>query len=255
MRCYYKNDIDQATLSASSADTGQSLDNLKIPQLARTYQFTGDDESIVIDFGSDKNIKSFLVDIGNLSSSGTYKIEGNATDSWTSPSYSESLVKTDTCLYKDMDETYRYYRLTLNDSSVTKIKIGYIQLSSQPYLQMPPINPNVELYYTTTSKASTSIGGQLYGDEGYRYLETKFTFSQIGEQGSYVRSTLVASRKDILNMWNEVQNITPMWVFLWSENLDEYPPLFSVIKENRLAFKKLDYGKYYSTSLTIMEVK
>jgi hypothetical protein len=165
------------------------------------------------------------------------------------------LEVTDTCLYLDLNEEYRYFRLVLDDSSVTKIRIGYIVISEEPYLQMPSISPESEIYYSTTSDNSLSIGGQVFSSEGYNYMQTKFMFPQIGESSTTILGETIANRLEILEMWRYVQNITPIWVMLWANNLDEHPPLFCIIDQNQLFFKKLNYGKYYSTDITLREVK
>jgi hypothetical protein len=253
MRIYHNNLITSATLTPSSAAPSQDINSLKIPNLAQTFNFGASDVSLIIDLGLVVNIKSFIIDIGNMTGSGTYLLEGNSTDSWTSPTYSQTLNITDTALYLDLNQTFRYFRLKITDSE--SIKIGYVMIGGS-YLQFPSINPEAILNYNTTSVNSTSVSGQIYGDEGYEYLDTEFSFPQIGDvAGPGPGGVTVAGRQEIKAMWNSVQNINPVWVFLWSNNLEEHPPVFSILNKSNMSFKKLKYGNFFSTTISIREVK
>lgn len=253
MRIYYTNYITDATLTPSSSATGFNVNDLTIPQLANVFRWDGDSETLVIEFSEAKNIKSFIMDKGNLTSNVNITFQANATDVWTSPSYSTSLTETDSMYYKDLDETYQYWRLVISDTTIDKIQLGYIVIGDE-YLQMPGISPEVDLYYNTTSAGETSIGGQYYSDEGYQYLETKFSFPQIGEDNLVINGTTLANRSEILAMWDSIQNLTPVWVMLWEKKLDEHRPYFCVISSDSFKMKKLSYGKYYSLSLNLREV-
>ena len=253
MTFFYNNLIEDATLTASSTASGLDVNNLKIPQLARVFSFVGNSGSVVIDLQSVQAIEYVLLDAGNMTEDVTAILQGNDTDVWTSPSYSENMIYTETTIYKELDEEYRYWRVVLSDINITELLFGYISIGANK-LRMPTIDPKVTLYYNTTSKISYSIGGQAYADEGYEYLNTEFNFPQIGEERTLIGDTITASRKDILSMWSTTQNINPCFIFLWEESLDEHPPIFGVIATNKLKFKKVDWGKYYSVSIPIREV-
>jgi len=254
MRFFYNNKIEDTTLTASSNGGDYNIDDLKVAQLARLYGFADNDESVIIAFTEATNIKSFIVDIGNMTSTATITLEGNATNVWTAPSYSQELIITDSSAYLIMDETYQYYRLVMDDSSISAIEIGYLFLDSG-YLQMPAISPQAELNYNNTSASTISLSGQVFGDNGYDFLDTTFNFPQIGEDANMINGVSVATRKEIIELWQTVKNNTPFWVFLYENNLDEIAPLLGIISGSALKFKKLGYGKYYSTQIRITEVK
>lgn len=255
MQVFHDNLVKDAMLIPSSEISAQDINKLKIPQLANNFTFAGNDENLVIQFPSITNIKSFIVDTGNLSLNGTYILEGNETDNWVSPSFSENLIVTETALYLNTDLDYQYYRLKIIDVEVSIISLGYVQLGDK-YLQLPPIDPSVKLDYNTTSEGSSSQSGLFYGNVGYRYLETEFNFPMITESEEIGFMTpFVAGRQEIKKMWDKVENVNPVWVFLWADNLDEHPPVFSIFNQKKLTMNKLPQdGKLWSTSLAVKQV-
>jgi len=254
MRIFYNNIIDTAVLTASSTAAGNNTSSFAKAILADTFTFTSTTGLLVIDLLAATQIKSFIIDIGNMTGGGTYTLEANATDVWTSPSFSESLTISDTALYWTGDETYRYFRLCITDTD--NVSLGYIMIGSESYLQMPGIDPGVTLNYETTSSNSISNSGQNYGNIGYERLNTSFTFPMITEtEGVGFLSDTVAGRQEIKAMWSEVQNINPVWIFLWANNLDEHPPVFAIFDQDTLSMDKLSQdGKYWKTELEILEV-
>lgn len=253
MQFYYDNYIADAGLTASSTPTGQIVSYLQEPQLAKSYTFSGNDEYVIIDLGSSKSVGAAIIDIGNLTDSATVTLEANTSDSWTSPAYTASMTYGTTCYYKTLSETYRYWRISIEDISVSEISIGYIYVGGSA-LQMPAISQNATLYYGTTNEANISISNQVFENAGYEFLETTFAFSRIYEDAITICGKTVATRKQILSMWSKVRNTQPMWVMLWEENLDEYPPLFCIINQNNIEFSKIIGKKEYQTSISLREV-
>jgi len=253
MRYYWQSLIDDTTLTASSSPVGQDIDNLKVPQLARDYTFSSNNESVVIAFSVATEIKSFIVDRGNLTAAATVTLQGNATDAWGAPSYSQAMTYTGTAFYLDLDETYKYYRLKLVDAAVTTISIGYIHLGPE-YTQMPPISNGAQLFYATTNEPSFSISNQVFANEGYEYLETTFEFTNISDSAQTILGKTIATRSEILVMWSAIRNTQPLWAMLWEENLDVFPPVFCVLNQSNLNMQKQLGKQEYKTQITLREV-
>ena len=253
MRIYGDNIISDTTLTASSVKAGYDVDNLKIAQLGKRFSFDGNSGTILIGLIVSTNIKHCIIDIGNMSSSATVTLEGNSTNVWTSPPYTKSLTYTESSFYADINETYQFWRLSIEDTTKTSVELGYISIGGA-YTQMPMIDYKAEIFYKTTAQNSISIGGQIYGDDGYEYLETTFKFPQIEEASTTFNGVTVANRKEIKALYLELKNITPFWVMLWAENLDEYAPVFCIFNQNKISFMKTDYTKVYSTKLSLREV-
>lgn len=253
MRIYGENIISNAMLTPSSTKAGYSVENLKIAQLAKEFSFEGNTGNIVITLPQVENIKHCLVDIGEMSEDASVILEGNSSNDWASPPFSQALTLTESALYIDIEESYQYFRLVFSDPNISDVKFGVISIGGA-FLQMPAISPKCEIFYSTTSENSTSIGGQVLGDEGYDYMETSFSFPMISEYPETFNGQAVATRKEIKALWINVKNIVPVWVFLWADNLDEFPPVFCLIDQKKLSFKKTTYEKIYATSLNLREV-
>ena len=253
MRIYGNNIISDTTLTASSSKAGYDVDNLKVGQLGKRFSFDGNGGTILIGLIVSTNIKHCLIDVGNMSSSATVTLEGNTTNVWTSPPYTKTLAYTESSFYADINETYQFWRLVVEDTTKTSVEFGYISIGGS-YTQMPIIDYNAEIFYTTTATNSMSIGGQVYGDDGYEYLETTFSFPQIEESSTAFNGVTVATRKEIKDLYLSLKNITPIWVMLWANNLDEYAPVFCIFNQDKISFKKTDYTKVYSTELSLREV-
>ncbi len=84
-------------------------------------------ETITIDNGSAVNTTCALLHDHNLTDTATVTLEANATDSWATPSFSESITTITDPLYAYIDESYRYFRWVLVDSANTD---GYIQAAN-----------------------------------------------------------------------------------------------------------------------------
>ena len=253
MRIYGDNVIDDSTLTASSTKAGYSLDNLKIAQLRRRFSFDGNSGDIVITFDNIESVKHCIIDISNMSSSATVTLQANASDVWTSPSYTHAMTYAESCFYLDLSQTYKYFRLVIEDTTKTTVEFGYISIGDS-YTQMPPIDPNAEIFYNTTAVNTMSIGGQVYGDDGFEYMDTTFNFPMIEETATTFNGVTIATRKQIKDLYNKLRNVTPIWVFLWPSSLSEFPPVFCIFNQEKISFKKKEEGKVYSSALALREV-
>lgn len=256
MRVYSSNLIKESTLSPSTVEVNNNVEVLKQLTRKTTFTFTGNDESIIIAFLEAKEVKSILLDIGNLSPTAIVSIDGNNTADFTTPDYTQSLTYAYTAFYADIDTNYKYYRLNISDSSLATIQIGLISIGGS-YIQMPPINPQITLKYETLSTQTDSIAGVSYGNRRYGRLRTALSFPKIKDTSfATIGGVIAAGRQEILAAWDSILNITPVWVFLFSENLDEIPPELCVIDQSELTFKKLrGDGKNYSLPLKLKGVK
>ena len=97
MRILWDNEFDKYTITANSEETGYPATNLNQDfTLAKKTRTTDDTaETWLIDAGVGNTIEMTCAAIGdghNLTSGATIKFQGNATDSWGSPSIDEALT-------------------------------------------------------------------------------------------------------------------------------------------------------------------
>lgn len=122
----------------------------------RSYMLDGDpntehrttgviDESYVIDLGRPQAITAFALCHHNISSGATITLQANPADSWGSPAYGQAITWTEKHLCFFLHQTYRYWRLRIQDSG-----------NSRGYLRIPDIflgtyfQPARSHHYTST---------------------------------------------------------------------------------------------------------
>jgi hypothetical protein len=254
MRFLWKNYIKDTELLPSSSKVGFDIGDVKIPQRVRWFEFDGNDESLVIDQTELRPVEYFLVDVGNLTPGAVVTLEGNFTNSWTTPDFSTTLDYQKTVFMKEFDtRSYRFWRLSISEPTVTSIRIGFVSIGFNA-LQLPPLVSGASLFYNSTNESSFSLSGQVRGSVGYEYLNTSFDYTAIHETEYDINGRTVAGRKGILEFWSNMRNTNPFWCILWENNIDEYPPLLCVLDQTRLDFEKELGLKEYSTTLTLREV-
>lgn len=176
----YDNLVDNATLSASSEAAGYFVSNIKEQQLSKVWKSTsGSGQWILIDFGSAQSVKGVFVAGHNLLSGSTIKIQANSSDDWTSPPVDESLTYGEIC-YKlfSSAQSYRYWRVYLDDSSLSEISVGRVFLGD--LLELGDI-VKAEFPETIkrTDKIQYSISGEVFGDIGVDYRLFVFALPHI----------------------------------------------------------------------------
>lgn len=72
-----------------------------------------------VDLGAAQSVKLVALLNHNLTSGATVTLEANASDSWGSPSYSQSLTWRSTHIFLVLNQSYRWWRVTISDSGNT----------------------------------------------------------------------------------------------------------------------------------------
>lgn len=255
MIIHYKNYLEDAILTSQNSPVGQDIYDLKVPHLSQTFSQVNNYPTlpyISLDLQSAIAIRSCIIDIGNLRSASVVTLYADDNSSFTSPE-TFSMTYATTCFYwqNSTAKTYRYWKIVVSDTVLSSIVIGVVNIGD--YLVMPGIDPGTSLSYNTTSSRDMSISGQVYGDLGYQYLTTSFSFPFVPETSWVYEGKTIATRKDILDMWNTVQNSQPVWVFIWESSLDTTAPVFCVFNQSTVEFSKSALS--WSTSLTLLECK
>ena len=109
---------------------------LEFQEKGRVFR-SADGTSVTFDInlGSAQRVRAFAMLDHNLGSTGTIRLQGNSSASWGSSPFDETITWASPSVTLFFDATYRYWRLTLTDSSATYIEVGKLFLGD--YLELP----------------------------------------------------------------------------------------------------------------------
>ena len=247
MRLLYDNKILDATISASSEDPNYEADNLQNTVLAKVYRSVTDSTIIKI---STRITASYLFILNhNLTSTAVITLEGNDTDAWGAPSFQETVnYDSDKCYLNFNEATYNYWRLVITDDDTNAdgyIEIGLLFLST--YLQMPGVKLDQQIDKKSDSNISISYSGQAYGEERYSYRNPSFNFPYLSHD----------ERHSLNTMFDNNKNVKPMICLIWANNFGIESPMYCVIDQKNLQFKRNDENpghSAWSTKIKFREV-
>lgn len=244
MQISYSNKASYSVTTVSSSVTGYGIDSMYDIRLSKLFKFSAN-TGCWIKVSTPIKVDRVFIAGHNLSSAAVITLEGNDTDDWTSPSLSESVAWKEGVINADITSvTYNYWRLTIEDETgATLLSIGYLFFGE--YFQMPEMTPDQQLNIETTSKASISASGQIYGDTGYEFRNPVVNFPALSN----------TQRLNLITMFKVVRNVYPFFMVLWNNNKDVETVMYCVIEDKNLQFKKnADVNNPYSISIKFREV-
>lgn len=225
MRILYNNLVKTATIAASSENENYlfstALNDSRLSRYARTIDDSA--EWIKFSFGSAVAADYILIQNHNFTSGATVKIQANATDVWTSPSFDLTLTVDDIiCAKFSAQQTYQYWRIYIDDSSNpdTYLQISKIFLGT--YLDMPGMNLDQSIFRKSTATARKSNSGQLYGEKRLKYKTATITFSDVTN----------TKKIEIDTFFDYVDIVNPFWLLIWEDDLDIEPPLYASLTKD-----------------------
>jgi len=235
IRFMWKNRWDDASLVASSSESGFPVTNTQHRWHTRTWRsesgFTGGPADVYIkaDLGNSHNINTLIIKNHNFSmleSIDGLRIQANDSDAWGAPAFDKPVTMTSGLIIKFFSNTqnYRYWRLVMTDTlnPDTYLEIGRIFLGSyfEPYYNFQSRKPS----FLDLSTVKRSTGGQISSDQKPRYRAWSYSFGAI-----------TASDFDTFwEMWQEVgkskdyficqepTHITPYLMTFYVQNLDDW---------------------------------
>lgn len=241
MRIAWNNLADDATLTPSQESPLYPAENVQDAHAQRVWKGLDATENLVIDLGSAQAVTCVGIAGHNFTATVTVTLQGNATNSWGAPSFSEVLTIYPTALHFFTSATYRYWRLVVADTGVV-VTIGRIFLGT--FYQMPGMGPAIRLPKTTTSLQSVSPMGAVFGDAGRLYRAATINFPNVTN----------AHRSGIDEIFESVDRITPVFIAVWENQLSFEPPLYALIDQANLDWQK-QHDTIFSLGLTITEVE
>jgi len=173
-------------------------------------------ESIVVDLGSAQSITAAVLQDHNLSDTATIKIQGNASDVWTSPSFSYTFTSIDDVLSHYFSQSFRYWRWYIDDAANADgvIRVGNIGLFA--YTELEAINAewgSIEVAGLKTQGNESEAGVQ----RDYYYAQQRrweLTFPQV-----LSNNDLIGIQEALID--STTKQIAPLWVHLFYDESDK----------------------------------
>jgi hypothetical protein len=243
MKIFYRNAVNEATISTSSNQIGYSGDRLKENTKLSKLKFTGyADEYVIFDLTTATQVTGFGLAGHNLTENATITIEANATDSWASPSYSLELTWAE-FIAVEIDQTYRYWRLHVEDPGNTEsIEIGLVYLGLSA--EIANVAAGAEIPRNIESIQNISGSGTIRGVTKYFYYAPSFNLRYLSD----------TARKALTAIWENQGNTDPFILLIWEDRLDYQAPIYAIFTMTDLMFQKEALGFNFSSRLSIREV-
>jgi len=250
MRIAWDNEFDKYTITANSEASGYPATNINQDfTLAKKSRTTGDtSENWLIDAGAGETITATCAAIAghNISSGATtIKIQGNAADSWGSPTVNQSITHaTGMMIVFFSTQSLRFWRFLVEDASNpdTYIEIGrlflgtYLDLANVIYRAFPET-------IISTSDIDYTLTGQLYGDKGIQQKLYNF-------QLPYLTNT---QKENLETMFETVDIVKPVFLTIDENDLTQIEPIYAAINDD-LSFNHI-IGYKWNTTLAFKEAK
>ena len=161
-----------ATLTANSSTVNYPVTNVLDSRLSRIFKTDASTTAtIVFDALTAVKVDSVVIANHNITSGGTYKIQGNATDSWVAPTVDETITFASGNMTKQFTGgTLRYWRISIVNATNPDgfISIGRAWLGDS--FTTPDISPVVGHSRNSNSIKSISVSGNSYMDLGTIYV-------------------------------------------------------------------------------------
>ena len=189
VRILYDSDTwDAATITSSSEESDLVDGNVVDDFVGKVWRTTADSaEWIKFDLGAAAKLTCFSLFGFNLTAAATVTLEANATDSWATPSYSQALtIATDSDavvlerVVLFLDQTYRWWRLTIADAANTDtyVQIGRIK-AGEYYEPARTVTDGVGERISDPSQGDSPAGTHTHYRErkAYREIAIQFRFA------------------------------------------------------------------------------
>jgi len=172
-----------SSITALTADLIFDETNLQNQRLAKVFRTTTPTaQTVVFDLGSAQTINCAAIIGHNLSASSTTMIEGNASDSWISPSVQETFTYDSDMIVKYFTGgSYRYWRFTLDDASNAD---GYDEVGVLWISDYIDIDPTSLIDFSVKKRRSDTVtygrGRQKFSTEGVGWRRFEMSFPRTG---------------------------------------------------------------------------
>lgn len=168
---------------------------------------------ITIDFGSAVNITAF----GCIGEFTQIILEANATDSWGGPSFSDTYTE-DNFQSKFIDETYRFFRLTMTNGA-DPIYCNHLFLGS--WLQLPGYTPGSTPDIDANDILNETPSRQIYATAGVPIKKQSFSF----------KAASLTVRNNFLTWYETIDRANNNIIIQHEEDLISLPPYYGKVTD------------------------
>ena len=224
VRFLYTFKNDTATITSSS-EAGTLIDDNVIDNfIARKWRATGDAaEWVKFELTEAKKVTMVAIFGHNITGDAIVTLEASSDNDWEGegdPEYSSEMTRDEFCIIKFLDETYKWWRITIADGANpdTYIEIGRICMGE--FIE-PTINVTHEVQkkLNDPSYKQESAGQQKYAIEKTVYRVFDVFFSGIGR----------AQQDELVTMFRAVKTIEPLVLALDPTNYPAADTIFCEI--------------------------
>jgi hypothetical protein len=250
MRILFHNEIDlHAPVDFSSERANFWATNVAIHHLIVPWRtLVPDAQYYTLDAGVGLTITADCAAIGghNLTAGATIHVQAHPTNAWGAPDLDETFTWDGGNMMLFFASTSkRFWRFYFDDPANPDGYIHIGRLALGVFLQMPGIEPGVELPVISTDLASTTPGGQVYIDRGILLKDPAFSLPIVSQ----------AERVAINAMFAEMGNGKPFFLAVWEDSLTVEPALYCRVNQERLEFKKAaEAGVLFGLDIAFREV-
>lgn len=175
-------DLSAAVVTAASEANDLPVANVQHPHRSKVYRtgISAADEWVKFDLGSAMAVQAvILLDHTLTSSDTTIKIQGNATDVWTSPSVDEAITFNAGTMaaFLSSTQTYQWWRIIFTKSASDEYRdIGRIFLGPFYECAKGAAFRGVRITPVDLSDTGRSLGGQTFSNQRDIYDEIEIDF-------------------------------------------------------------------------------
>jgi len=234
-----------AILTANSNSINYPTTNILDSRLSRIFRTSSSTTAeIVFDCVTAVSVDTIGIANHNITSSvTTLKVQGNATDSWGSPSVDETLTYNSGIITNDFTGgSYRYWRIQIIDATNPDgfIEIGRAWIGEK--YQLSEILPSIEHQAVDPSIVTRTAANQTYGDirTGYDIIDVSFPVVPYAE------------KTELFDIFRDIGSYTPTFFIFGEVGIDK-PSIYGTINQGSLSASMLNDGLNYSIGFSIIE--
>ena len=233
-----------ASLTANSATVNYPATNVLDSRLSRIFKTDASTTAtIVFDALTAVKVDSVVIANHNMVTGGTFKVQGNATDSWGAPTVDETITFASGNMTKQFTGgTLRYWRISIVNATNPDgfISIGRVWLGDG--FTMPSISPTVGHSRSSASVKSISVSGQSYMDA--RYFSSNISVK--------IPAVTATEKANLISQFETIDIGVPFFVTFDESNIS-LGTIYVTWDGDSLNFNLLNNPLYWETALSLQE--